>query len=98
MIYDNGNLVLDEAEVRLLATFVMKEVDRQYPAIDFVRSMAEMKEEAEKHIIEIRSHRVKDKRDPLRIEIVRLLIDSIDKLTERGYEAAAIAGSSIRLQ
>jgi hypothetical protein len=98
MRYDNGILFLDEAETKLLSIVAMKDIEREYPALEFIRSMAEMKDEAEKYIFETQSRPAKDKSDPLRVEIIRLLIDTFDMLAKKGHEAAAISGSTIRLQ
>ncbi len=98
MRFENGNLILNDAERCLLSTVSMKEIDSQYQAAYFVGSLAEMKAEAEQYLRQIELKQDQDRRDALKIEIIRLLIETIDTLTEKGYEAAEEAGASIRWQ
>ncbi|MBU1776744.1 MAG: hypothetical protein KJ899_08895 [Gammaproteobacteria bacterium] len=98
MQFENGNLLLNDEERNLLSVVSMKEIKAEYPAAYFVGSLAEMKVEAEQYIRQIELKQDQDKRDSLKIEIVRLLIGTVDSLTEQGYEAAAAAGGSIRWQ
>lgn len=98
MRFENGNLILDDAERYLLSTVSMKEIDSQYQAAYFVGSLAEMKAEAEQYLRQIELKQDQDRRDALKIEIIRLLIETVDALTEKGYEAAEAAGASIRWQ
>lgn len=98
MQFENGNLILNDAERNLLSAVSMKEIKEEYPAAYFVGSLAEMKSEAELHIRQIELKQDQDKRDALKIEIIRLLIETVDRLTAKGYEAAEVAGDSIRWQ
>lgn len=98
MQFENGNLILDKAERTLLSAVSMKEIKEEYPAAYFVGSLAEMKAEAEQYIRQIELKQDQDKRDVLKIEIVQLLIETVDSLVEKGYEAAEVAGGSIRWQ
>jgi len=44
MRYANGNLILDDAETEILSMVAMKQADREYPAPEFISSIAEMKD------------------------------------------------------
>jgi hypothetical protein len=98
MQFDNGQLILDEAERSLLSAASMKEINPQYPAAYFIGSLAEMKLEAEEYIKQIELKQDRDKRDAMKIEITRLLIETVDSLTEKGYAAAEASGKSILWQ
>ncbi len=98
MQFENGFLVLDADEIGLLSAVSMKYINPQYPAAEFVGSMAEMKAEAEKYIKQIEFKQYQDKRDALRIEVIRLLIETVDSLAAKGYDAAKAAGTPIQWQ
>lgn len=98
MQFENGFLVLDDGERSLLSAVSMKNINPQYPAAEFVGSMAEMKAEAEKYIKQIESKHDQDKRDSLKIGITRLLIETVDGLAAEGFDAAEAAGTPIQWQ
>lgn len=98
MKYEKGNLILDDAETQFLSMIAMKKADREYPATEFIGSLVQMKDEAEKYIQQTEAKQDPDKNDPLRIEVTRLIIEMFDVLTQKGYEAAEAAGYSIRWQ
>ncbi|OIR08991.1 hypothetical protein GALL_89860 [mine drainage metagenome] len=98
MQFENGNLILDDAERSLLSAVSMKEIKVEYPAAYFVGSLVEMKAEAELYIRQIGLKQDQDRRDVLRIEIILLLIETLDCLAQKGYEAAEVAGNPIRWQ
>jgi hypothetical protein len=74
----------------------MKEIDAQYQATYFVGSLAEMKAEAERYKRQVELKQSLESRDALKIKIIRLLMETVDNLTEKAYEAAEAAGVSIR--
>jgi hypothetical protein len=98
MRYEKGNLILDDAETQFLSMIAMKKADREYPAIEFIGSLVEMKGEAEKYIREAEAKQDPDKNDSLRIEVTCLIIEMFDVLSRKGYEAVEAAGDSIRWQ
>lgn len=98
MKYENGILILDNDETQFLSMVAMKKVDREYPATEFIGSLVEMKDEAEKYIREIKAKQDPDKNDPLRIEVTRLIIEMFDVLNRKGHEAVEATGDSIRWQ
>lgn len=98
MRYEKGTLILDDAETQFLSMVAMKKVDKQYTAAEFIGSLAEMKDEAEKYIRETEAKQNPDKNDPLRIEVTCLIIEMFDVLSRKGHEAVEAAGHSIRWQ
>lgn len=98
MQFDDGYLILDEGERSLLSAVSMKDIDPQYPAAYFIGSLAQMKFEAEEYIKQIELKQDQDRRDALKIEITRHLIDTVDSLTEEGYAAAAASGKPVLWQ
>ncbi len=98
MRYEKGILILDDAEIQFLSMITMKKADREYPAIEFIGSLVQMKDDAEKYIHQTEAKQDPDKNDPSRIEVTRLIIEMFDALTQKGYKAAKEAGVSIRWQ
>ena len=98
MRYANGNLILDDAETEILSMVAMKQADREYPAPEFISSLAEMEDEAEKYIRETKARQDPDKSDSLRIEVTNMIIEMFDELANKGHEAVEAAGGSIRWQ
>ncbi len=98
MQFENGFLVLDDGERSLLSAVSMNDINPQYPAAEFVGSMAEMKAEAETYIKQIEIKQDLAQRDALKIEIIILLIETVDSLAAKGYEAAKAAGTPIQWQ
>ncbi len=98
MRYENGKLILDDAEIQFLSMIEMKKVVGEYRASEFIGALAEMKEEAEKYIQETEAKQDADINDQSRIEVVRMVIEMFDILAEKGREAVEEAGDSIRWQ
>ena len=97
MRYEKANLILDDAETQFLSMIAMKKADREYPAIEFIGSLVQMKNEAEKYIHQTEATQDPGKNDPLRIEVIRLTIELFEQFTAKGYKAAEeAAGGSIR--
>lgn len=98
MRYENGKLKLDEAECKFLEIIAMKEVANEYLVSEFFGAMAEMKEEAEKYIRQTEAKKDKDKNDQSRIEVVRMVVEMFDVLSQKGSDAVEEAGEAIRWQ
>ncbi len=96
MRYENGNLILDDVETEFLSTVAMEQVDCEYPAPEFIASLAAMKDEAEKYIRKTQAKQAPDKSDSMRIEITNLVIEMFDELANKGHKAVEAAGGSVR--
>lgn len=96
MRYENGNLILDDVETEFLSMVAMKQVDCEYPASEFIASLAAMKDEAEEYIRETQAKQAPDKNDSKRIEITNLIIEWFDELANKGHKAVEAAGGSVR--
>lgn len=88
MEYDRGNLILTEEERELQVFATMNEIDAQRPVPCFVRSMAEVKAEAEARIRLIQSKQDPVEGDQQRSSVLRHLIDVCDWMIEQGFDIA----------
>lgn len=97
MQFRDGNIILDVEEVQLLAFAFMRDVDKTYPASEFITGLNEIQVEAEEHIQKIALQETPQRRRALQTEILKQLISTCEMFKAKGYASAQEAGCSIQL-
>ncbi len=98
MKLENGNLVLNIDEIKLLSLVTMQQIDPQYTVEEFIGSMASIKAESEEYIRETQSKPDFSKRDELKIGVTEAVIEVCEMLSERAYSIVQDAGYTIKWQ
>lgn len=97
MKYEDGHLIMEEADIQLMAGLRLDRIEKSYEVVQFLSGLAELKEGMTEYLNERLSMNDKTTRQELQMEVMKLYIEVCDMCSARAREAAADAGASIQM-
>lgn len=91
MKYENGYLILDEVDTRLLSALRPAKIEPSYEVNQFLSELTDAKVGATEYMKNISSRNDKTERDELVIETVQLFVEVCDCCIARARQAMADA-------